>query len=166
MCQAGPTDVQCSDEGAGTYLCKWAPGSTNHSRSRRERRHTRLDEPINIPKPRRIERSSKHGALSFIGDIIADHLASHYIDEYKSNDTDWVNHHNFGNFSATTVHSIFKIFACPFTRSSIGATAFSTNSKTYNKEKINIFDNLVAPRLKNINQPLFNYENAILGRLY
>lgn len=69
MCQAGPTDVQCSDKGAGTYLCKWAPGSSNRSRSRRERRRATSDNYVTTLQPKRAKRSSKHGALSFVGDI-------------------------------------------------------------------------------------------------
>ncbi len=41
--------------------------------------------------------------------VIADHAATHYIQLYKSGETDWVNHKAFGQQNATTVYSIFDV---------------------------------------------------------
>lgn len=44
--------------------------------------------------------------------IIADHLATHYIDEYTSGEeTDWINHSKFGTLSpsATTTHIVYRL---------------------------------------------------------
>lgn len=45
--------------------------------------------------------------------IIVDHAATHFIEEYIHNTTDWVNHFKFGQTIAgyTTSHSVFKITA-------------------------------------------------------
>ena len=53
--------------------------------------------------------------------LIADHAATHFIEEYKTKSTDWVNHHKFGaqfNGEIVTYCSVFDISASVVTNAS------------------------------------------------
>ena len=46
--------------------------------------------------------------------MISDHIATHFIEEYKTNNTDWINHQNFGEVlkgEIITYNTIFNISA-------------------------------------------------------
>lgn len=43
--------------------------------------------------------------------VIADHMATHYLQDYRFRETDWVNHANFGLNCGVTISSIYNLTA-------------------------------------------------------
>lgn len=64
--------------------------------------------------------------------VIADHAATHFLEEYITGKTDWVNHINFGRQQVTTLASAFQI----------------TSNILYNNKVL--IKNLAQPRLSEI----------------
>lgn len=96
--------------------------------------------------------------LAFKLFTIADHLATHYMDEYKTGSTDWISHYEFGNQNYTTTNSVFKINA-NIINNTPKALVYNTNSKSIlqqqNQQKV--YNIPQISRITSIAQsPLFN----------
>lgn len=97
---------------------------------------------------------------------IADHLATHYFDEYRNGCTDWINHENFGNQGFTTVESIFKFTATTIPRMSkvpsvvVGSTNSGSINTTIGINSLHNKESLTPIHINDINSQVFNYDPA------
>ncbi len=73
--------------------------------------------------------------------VVCDHAATHYIEEYKTNDTDWIHHQNFGRSinSYSLINSIFEISA-RIEKTSIQPKMYADVHKNHDTSFVNNFD--------------------------
>lgn len=109
-----------------------------------------------------------HQDLIFRLFIIADHLATHYIDEYISGQTDWINHYRFGccGGPATTTHIVFKLTSAIVRNASTRPVLFNTTPQHHHHHNYRNFSSSPPPPFVNQIENPVTEPSALLRQLY